>query len=250
MKKFLQVFWFSAVVVLTLFSAYILQGQRLSAEEAAATGGTIKVTVLAGEGVVATADKKLQTASDPFCAGKTVVDETVVLTADKKLQNVVAALDGVTGTFPAPTTPAVVDQNGCHYVPHVLTAQVGQKIQIKNSDTTLHNVHGYKGTATDFNRAMFQNMPPIEHSYAENGEVRKIKCDVHPWMTGFIYLTNHPFVGVTGADGTVTLSNVPAGTHNLKVWHEKLGEKTQVVTVTAGQTTEVSVSLAPPAPGA
>ncbi len=40
-----------------------------------------------------------------------------------------------------PKVAAELDQHGCMYTPHVLTAMIGQEIIIKNQDTFLHNVH-------------------------------------------------------------------------------------------------------------
>jgi hypothetical protein len=48
---------------------------------------------------------------------------------------------------------------------------------------------------------------------------------------------------VSGGDGTFKLTNVPAGTFELRVWHEALKGAAQKVTVTPGQTTSVQVLL-------
>ena len=44
--------------------------------------------------------------------------------------------------YPVPTEPALIDQVGCVYKPHVVGVQVGQPLQFRNSDPQLHNVHG------------------------------------------------------------------------------------------------------------
>ena len=232
--------------------ALILSGCDTAMAQGAATG-TVKVKV-AFQGTPPTM-KKLITTADPFCAGKVVTDESV-LVANGALQNAVASLDGVAGTFTPPSASVVVDQNGCHYAPHVTMMQVGQNLEVKNSDQTLHNVHAYKAQAkaapatleakgTAFNRAMFQGMANIKQKIEQDGNVLKLKCDVHPWMTGYVFVSKNPFAAVSGADGAALINNVPAGAHTLKVWHEKFGEKTQQVTVTAGATAEVTITYQP-----
>src|SRR3954454_23063864 len=70
-----------------------------------------------------------------------LLEETVVADDQGNLANVVVFLkaDGLKGA--APAEPAVLDQKGCQYVPHVLDLTVGQKLEALNSDGFLHNVH-------------------------------------------------------------------------------------------------------------
>ena len=84
-------------------------------------------------------------ASDPRCINPGAVTETVVTGADGGLQNVfVYVKDGLGNlSFPVPATPVVLDQKGCQYRPHVFGVQVGQPIEILNSDATLHNIHAW-----------------------------------------------------------------------------------------------------------
>ncbi len=67
----------------------------------------------------------------------------------------------------------------------------------------------------------------------------RVGCDVHKWMGAWIVVAEHPYYAVTGKDGTFRLDNVPAGTHTVKIWHEKLGKQEKEVTVTAGEETHV-----------
>src|SRR5207237_657244 len=91
--------------------------------------------------------------ADPACEGM-ALKEGAVLVKDGKLQNVLVRVKGpVAGAPAAPSTPVLVDQTKCTYSPRVQGAQVGQTIQVKNSDQTLHNVRAMVGTKSLFNLA-------------------------------------------------------------------------------------------------
>ena len=67
----------------------------------------------------------------------------------------------------------------------------------------------------------------------------RVACDVHRWMTAFVGVVNHPYFATSGAAGTFTIANVPAGTHTIQAWHELFGVVTQTVSVTEGSTSSV-----------
>jgi plastocyanin len=192
--------------------------------------------------------EKLKRSGDPVCAKKDFADESV-LVKDGKLENVVVRLIGDSlPAGPAPSEPVVVDQTDCMYRPRVQGAVEGQKVQIKNDDNTLHNVHSYAAGKTLFNKAQPAKFPPIEPSLAsadlaKGDDVLTMKCDVHPWMRGYVVFSKSPFYAVTQADGRFTLKGVPPGTYTLQAWHEKLGTQTSEVKVVAGKTADVKFSF-------
>jgi plastocyanin len=209
----------------------------------ALAAGTIKGSVkLDGK---APEPAKLNMKADPFCAQQAGgVDEEIAVNKDNGLKNVVVRITkGVASPPPVPTTPAVVDQNGCIYKPRVVVARAGQTVEIRNSDQTLHNVHTYKGTATLFNLAHIQGTGPQKKKFPTAGDVVKFKCDVHPWMTGWVVVTDNPYFAVSGDDGSFTIKDVPAGKYTVEVWHEKLGTQTKDVTVTDGGTVDLKLSM-------
>jgi plastocyanin len=183
----------------------------------------------------------LKRGADPVCAKKPMNDEQV-LAHGGKLENVaIRLLDGPSGT--PPVDPVTVDQVDCMYRPRVQVAVVGQRVTFRNSDGTLHNVHAY-GVKPSFNQAQPPKAAPIERAFQVEGDVMKIKCDVHPWMTGFVVYDKGPHHAVTGADGAFELKGVPPGKYTLQAWHEKLGTKTQTVTVAPGEAAKVTISYA------
>jgi plastocyanin len=211
---------------------------------ARADGGSVLKGTVVFKGKAPEA-KDINMAADPYCAKQTASkDEEIAVGAGGKLKNVVVRIaKGLTGTFPAPATEVVMDQSGCMYHPRIAVAQAGQVVTIKNSDQTLHNVHTYKGPTTLFNQAQVFGMAPIKKKAPSVGDVVKFKCDVHPWMTGYLLVTDNPFFAVTGADGSFSIPNVPPGTYTVEAWHEKLGTKQATVTVAAGKPAELKLEL-------
>jgi plastocyanin len=136
--------------------------------------------------------------------------------------------------YPVPTKAVVIDQSGCRYSPHVSGVQVGQDIQFKNSDKTMHNVHSLAKASRPFNRGMPAGAPNASYKLTKPEVMAKVKCDAHPWMTCYIGAVEHPFFAVTGKDGAFTLDGLPDGDYEVEFWQELLGAKVAKVTVSAG----------------
>jgi plastocyanin len=135
-------------------------------------------------------------------------------------------------TYTAPAKKLLFDQEGCQYKPHVLGIMVGQELDIKNSDNTLHNVHSLSKLNPQFNRAQpMKNMVMTEKF--QKAETFKVKCEVHPWMGAYIGVFDHPYFAVTGDDGSFTINDVPAGEYTLEAWQEKYGTQSAKLKVEA-----------------
>lgn len=183
--------------------------------------------------------------ADPFCAKTKMKQEDVVLNSNNTLKNVAVTISKGAPAVAAPTEAAVVevDQANCMYSPRVLTSVTGQTIKIVNSDPILHNVHTYSGDKTLFNRAQPKGSPAIDKSFTqEDGQIIKFKCDVHPWMTGWLIQNDSGLGGVSSDTGEFEIKNVPAGTYTLQAWQEKYGNKTVEVTVKANEAAEANFS--------
>ena len=163
--------------------------------------------------------------------------ETVVVN-DGKLANVVVSVKAEAGGD-VPKEAAVLDQKGCQYAPHVIAMMVGQPISVRNDDPFLHNVHSLAIDNPAFNFGQPNKDPGRKVDPMKVAERFKIKCDVHPWMSAFVSVFEHPYFAVSKEDGTFTIKgNLPDGEHTLIFWHEKLAPgdgKEMKVMVTGGK---------------
>lgn len=184
---------------------------------------------------------ELKREADPFCAKTKMKDEEVVVNANGTLKNVALIVQGAAASTPDAAVVSTVDQVNCMYAPRVVTAAFGQNVKILNSDPILHNVHTYADTKTLFNRAQPKGAPAMDKTFSkDDGAVVKFKCDVHPWMTGWLVLNDNSLNAVTGDSGEFEVKGVPAGTYKIQAWHEKYGPKTVDVTVEADKTAEAN----------
>lgn len=231
-----------ATITILATHAAIFKAMPIGAQGATGSGRVVVKVVLSGS---APAPAKIQANADPFCAkahqATPLLSQAVQVGADGALIDaLVFVKDGVTGTYAAPQTPVTLDQRGCVYTPHVIGMMAGQPLQILNSDPTLHNIHPLPVINAGFNIGMpIQGMKQTR-VFPKPEPVFHVKCDVHPWMSAYIATFAHPFFGVSNGQGTVELTNLPAGTFQLQAWHEKYGVQTQAVSVAAGETKQVT----------
>lgn len=207
-----------------------------AAAPVAAEGATI-TGVVKFEGT-APAMPALQMAADPYCqsqhANAAAKDEEVVVGASGELANVFVYVKNISGSYPPPSTPVVLDQHGCQYHPHMIPIQVGQPLQIKNSDATLHNIHALPNINSQFNEGQpVQGM--VSTKKFDKAEITpfKVKCDVHGWMKAWMAVMPNPFYSVSQSNGSFSIAGLPPGQYTIVAWHEKYGAQEQQVTVAA-----------------
>jgi carboxypeptidase family protein len=115
---------------------------------------------------------------------------------------------------------------------------------VTSDDQTLHTTHLYAADGRSlFNIALPMPGIIIKRPLEKNAGVLRLACDTHPWMHGFVSVSNDRAV-VTGNDGVFQIDDIPAGTHEVIVWHESLRASAQKVTVAAGQTVDLKFELA------
>jgi plastocyanin len=174
--------------------------------------------------------KKIDTSADAACTSKSpnLTTEDWVVKDGKLANTYVYIKDGTLAdgskigdyTFETPSAAVTLDQNGCHYKPHVLGVMVNQPITITNSDPTTHNIHFTPKNNPDWNQSQPNGAAPLTHKLARAEVLVPVKCNQHPWMKSYVGVTKHPFFAVSGEDGSFTIKGVPAGKYTVVAWHE------------------------------
>ena len=174
--------------------------------------------------------KKLVVDKDVECCGKfDIRDESLMVSKDGGLKNVyIYVRSKRVDICPDIATEAknqvLLDNRDCIFIPHCMSIWKDcQEFYIVNSDPVAQNVAfnplldkpaniviPVKGDATwTFKRAQRVPVP--------------IACNYHPWESAYILPLDHPYVAITGEDGSFTIPKLPVGELEFQLWHERVG---------------------------
>lgn len=232
---------FVSLFLATALMAFPLSSPLAYESGAVSDGGTITGAVKFKG--TAPAPKKVEVNKDKEVCGKTPkTDPTLVVSGGNLVNAVVHISDIKKGKKMEPQT-VKLDQKDCEYKPHVLAFPAGSTVEIQNPDGILHNIHSYSKVNSAFNIAQPKFKKTITQKI-DKPEVINVKCDVHGWMSGWLFSAENPYFAVTDNSGNFKLTDVPAGTYNVEVWHETLGKSSQKVTVKPKEEAKVNFEMA------
>lgn len=112
-----------------------------------------------------------------------------------------------------------IDQPECQFEPRVIAARTGDSLLVKNSASIDHNVN-FSGSMMMYNRTLAASKSDEKGPLIADPRPTAIRCDIHPWMEGRLWVFDHPYFAVTGDDGTFEIRNAPAGKWRIVYWHE------------------------------
>jgi Carboxypeptidase regulatory-like domain len=195
------------------------------------------------QGVVTTTAKMprpIRVTFDQKVCGAELPDQSVVVDGSGHLANVVVTLVGVKAKAPAREITVLNDK--CAFVPRVQVAGREAVLKTSSKDPVLHTTTLQRGDGRQlFNLAL--PVPGMEIARKIEGlGVLRVGCSTHQWMRGWILVTDD-VAAVTGPDGRFTLPDVPAGTYQLRVWHEVLKAADRTVTVIAGKPVTINLEM-------
>jgi hypothetical protein len=184
--------------------------------------------------------KKVKMASDPKCLAMHSVDvlsEALVVSPEGEVKWAFVYIASGVGSQPPKgmPPPVLLDQVKCMFEPHVVGVQVGQPLNIYNTDGILHVAHGTTFANPEFNFGMSKDGLCKTLTFASPEMMIKVRCDIHPWMVAWIAVMDHPYFAVTSDAGAYAIPDVPAGRFLVQVWHETYATVTREVEVPPGR---------------
>lgn len=184
---------------------------------------------------------RIENTTDPGVCGRLqTLDDLLVSPKTHGIRNVIVALKDVPvfNGSATHTSRLVLDNRECKFVPHVSVLTVGDTIEALNSDPTLHNVHFY-GVLTANIALPLKGMKATRK--VNKPGIVIVKCDIHGWMQAFIRVDSHPFHAVTDDNGYFRIPDIPAGTYNVEIWHERLGQLRKTIHIKSTKTERIEV---------
>ena len=134
----------------------------------------------------------------------------------------------------------------CQLLPRTLAVGAGGTLNVHGRDPLSLRLRATAWPAGDA-RATWRltdagQVVPDDRVLAEPGAL-EVRGESLPWVRAWVLVFDHPYFAPTTDAGRFTLDSVPPGRYTLVAWHPRLGRVEQPVTVAAGQTATIAVTL-------
>lgn len=181
-------------------------------------------------------------AASPAFAGTVEGRVAVLEKGGRQAQDLADAVVWVEGPKArASAKGATVSMKSKAFLPRVTVVGVGGSVEFPNLDAIFHNVFSVSGE-NRFDLQLYKKPKTAVKVFEYPGIVR-IYCNIHPQMSGFVLVRDNPFWARVAGDGSFAIAGVPAGTWQLKAWHERAGESGTSVTVTESGAARAELTL-------
>ncbi len=144
------------------------------------------------------------------------------------------------GEFP------VIDQRYLRFVPHIVAVRSGEHVAFTNADPENHNVRAQAENPRNRFNILTAGGNDYERPFQPepNGQPIRLSCDIHQWMSAWIYIFEHPYFDLSDVQGRFRLDTIPAGTYKMVVRQPDGGLRAEGrVHVEAGESTKVEIAF-------
>ena len=135
------------------------------------------------------------------------------------LANAVVSLNGPQGA-PVGPIPAIMDQVQKQFLPAVLAVRSGTRVSFPNRDDIRHQVYSFS-PAKRFELRLYKDTPSEPVLFDKPGLV-VLRCNIHDWMVGYIYVTDDPWFAVSDEAGKLHIDDLPVGRYHVTLWHPQI----------------------------
>ena len=158
-----------------------------------------------------------------------------------EIANVVVFLKDAPHQADLPVTNATIMQKDEMFVPRLVAITRGSLVDFPNFDPFFHNVFSLSHGAS-FDLGRYPKGDSRSRRFSTPGLI-KVYCHIHSHMTASIMVFDHPWFRIPAANGTFVIDDVPAGTHQVSAWHERIGESVDTVRVEPGRVARLEFAL-------
>ncbi len=141
--------------------------------------------------------------------------------------------------------PAVMDQKGLQFVPHLLVVESGALVTFPNGDKVSHHVYSFSETKT-FELPLYKGdvYPPV---LFDRPGIVVLGCNIHDGMLGYIVVVDTPHFARTNEQGIALIDGVPSGDYAVTAWTPRVRPANlppaQPVAVTQGGTVAAEIHI-------
>jgi plastocyanin len=148
------------------------------------------------------------------------VEATVSAPNGNPLEDAVIVLEPLSAvSHTSNRKPVTIEQRDREFVPYVTVIQTGTAVEFPNRDLIKHHIYSFSPPKI-FEIKLYAGKPGQPVVFDKPGEV-VLGCNIHDWMEAYILVVNSPYFGKSGSDGKASISNVPAGRYQLRLWHPR-----------------------------
>lgn len=148
---------------------------------------------------------------------------TVTNQSDDPVEYVVISAFAQNGSniFPPSNSTLLIDQIDKEFIAHVTPIQTGTAIEFPNHDQIRHHVYSFS-PAKNFEIPLYKGVPAKPILFDKAGVV-SLGCNIHDWMSAYIYVTDTPHFTMTDEMGQASME-LPPGDYEIQYWHPNMDE--------------------------
>ncbi len=139
---------------------------------------------------------------------------------------------------------SVVDQIDKEYVARITPIRTGTAVTFPNHDNIRHHVYSFS-PANTFEIPLYLGVPREPIMFDKPGVVT-LGCNIHDWMSAYIYVVDTPYFASADGNGKARL-DLPPGDYDVAVWYPNIkksaGATKQQMTVQSGKPADAAFAI-------